>query len=108
QRRLDDGGLKPQPPPFRQGRNGRMPSYKSMIPAAALLIALAVPVGAQQTPPDPGAAANIRESKAYTALLRSNPACRKNSAALECGPITDPQLHASCIVLWWAYIAPKK
>ena len=29
QRRLDDGGLKPQPPPFRQGRNGRMPSYKS-------------------------------------------------------------------------------
>ena len=85
-----------------------MPSYKSMIPAATLLIALAVPVGAQQTPPDPGAAANIRESKAYTALLRSNPAFRKKREAIECGPITDPQLHASCIASFEAYAAPEK
>ena len=85
-----------------------MPSYKSMIPAAALLIALAVPVSAQQTPPDPGAAANIRESKAYTALLRSNPAFRKKREAIECGPITDAQLHASCIASFEAYTAPEK
>jgi len=85
-----------------------MPSYKSMIPAAALLIALAVPVGAQQTPSDPGAAANIRESKAYTALLRSNPAFRKKREAIECGPITDAQLHASCIASFEAYTAPEK
>ena len=85
-----------------------MPSYKWMIPAAALLIALAVPVGAQQTPPDPGAAANIRESKAYTALLRSNPAFRKKREAIECGPITDAQLHASCIASFEAYTAPEK
>ena len=85
-----------------------MPSYKSMMPAAALLIALAAPVGAQQTPPDPGAAANIRESKEYSALLRSNPAFRKKREAIECGPITDSQLHASCIASFEAYAAPEK
>jgi hypothetical protein len=82
--------------------------YKSRIPAAALLIALAVPVGAQQIPPDPGAAANIRESKAYTALLRSNPAFRKKREAIECGPITDAELHASCIASFEAYTVPEK
>jgi hypothetical protein len=85
-----------------------MPSYKSMIPAAAVLIALAVPVGAQQIPPDPGAAANIRESKAYSALLRSNPAFRKKREAIECGPITDAQLHANCIASFEANTAPEK
>jgi hypothetical protein len=85
-----------------------MPSYKSTIPAAAVLIALAVPVGAQQIPPDPGAAANIRESKAYSALLRSNPAFRKKREAIECGPITDAQLHASCVASFEANTAPEK
>jgi hypothetical protein len=85
-----------------------MPSYKSMMPAAALLIALALPVGAQQIPPDPGAAANIRESKAYTALLRSSSAFRKKRETIECGPITDPQLHASCIASFREYTAPEK
>jgi hypothetical protein len=64
-----------------------MPSYNSMIPAAALLIALVAPAGAQQSSPYPGAAANIRESKEYSALLRSNPAFRKKREAIECGPI---------------------
>jgi len=74
-----------------------MPSYKSIILAAALLIAVAVPIGAQQIPPDPGAAANIRESQAYDQILRSNPAFRAKRMQLECGPITDPELHASCV-----------
>ena len=74
-----------------------MPSYKSIIPAAALLIAVAVPLGAQQIPPDPGAAANIRESQAYDQMLRSNPAFRAKRMQLECGPITDPELRASCV-----------
>ena len=85
-----------------------MPRHKSMLPAAGLLIALAVPVGAQQVPPYPGAAANIRESKEYTALLRSNPAFRKKREAIECGPITDAQLHASCIASFEAYTEPEK
>jgi len=73
-----------------------MPSYTSMIPAAALLIALAAPVKAQ-IPPDPGAAANIRESQAYEQMLRGNSAFRAKRMQQECGPITDPELHASCV-----------
>jgi hypothetical protein len=73
-----------------------MRSYTSMIPAAALVIALATSAAAQ-IPPDPGAAANIRESKAYDQMLRSNPAFRAKRMQQECGPITDPELHASCV-----------
>jgi hypothetical protein len=85
-----------------------VPTYTSLMSAALFVIALAVPVDAQQIPPDPGAAANIRESKAYTALLRSNPAFRRQRERIECGPITDPQLHASCIASFEAYTAPEK
>jgi len=67
-----------------------------MIPAATLLIALAAPVK-PQVPPDPGAAANIRESQAYEQMLRSNSAFRAKRMQQECGPITDPELHASCV-----------
>ena len=84
-----------------------MPRYTSMIPAAALLIAFTGSASAQ-IPPDPGAAANIRESKAYEQLLRSNPAFRKKREAIECGTINDPQLHASCIASFEAYAAPAK
>jgi hypothetical protein len=73
-----------------------MSSYTSMIPAAALLIALAIPVRAQ-IPQDPGAAANIRESQAYEQALRGNSAFRAKRMQQECGPITDPELHASCV-----------
>ena len=84
-----------------------MSIYRSPIPAAVLLIALAAPVEAQ-IPPDPGAAANIRESEQYTALLRSNAAFRAKRKQIECGPITDPQLHASCIASFDAYTKPAK
>jgi hypothetical protein len=70
--------------------------YTSMMPAAALLMTLAIPVRAQ-IPPDPGAAANIRESQAYERALHSNPAFRAKRMQQECGPITDPELHASCV-----------
>lgn len=73
-----------------------MRNHTSMMPAAALLIALAIPVRAQ-IPPDPGAAANIRESQAYEQALRSNSAFRAKRMQQECGPITDPELHASCV-----------
>ena len=73
-----------------------MASHISIIPAAALLIALAAPVKAQ-IPPDPGAAANIRESQAYEQMLRGNSAFRAKRMQQECGPITDPELHASCV-----------
>ena len=38
-----------------------MPRQVSWALAAALVLALGGPVSAQQTPPDPGAAANVRQ-----------------------------------------------
>jgi hypothetical protein len=56
---------------------------------------------------NPAAAANVRESEQYSALLRSNPAFRRQREKIECGPITDAQLRASCIASFEAYAAPK-
>jgi hypothetical protein len=75
--------------------------YQSAVFAALGVLAVAGPVGAQPNAPlpknNPEAMANVRQSQQYSAALRSNPAFRKKREALECGPITDPQLHASCI-----------
>ena len=70
------------------------------IAAAGAAMAQAMPTG------NPEAKANVRESEQYTALLRSNPAFRKHREAIECGPITDPQLRASCVASFEAYAAP--
>ena len=43
------------------------------------------------------AAINNRESAMYERLLATNPAFRRARMAKECGPINDPQLHASCM-----------
>ena len=45
----------------------------------------------------------MRESKQYNAVMRSNPGFRQKRMKLECDPITDPQLHASCIASFQAY-----
>ena len=79
-----------------------MRSYLSIMPAAGLLIALSG-LAAAQIPPDPGAAANIRESQLYEQMLRSNPAFRAKRMQIECGTITDPELHASCVASFQAY-----
>jgi len=77
---------------------------------AALLTIVSCGAARAQMPPmptnDPAAMANVRESEQYTALLRSNPAFRKKREAIECGPITDPQLRQSCIASFEAYAAP--
>ena len=80
-----------------------MPGYKSIILAVALPITVAAPIAAQQIPPDPGASANVRESQAYEQMLRSNPAFRAKRMQSECGPISDPQLHADCVASFEAY-----
>jgi hypothetical protein len=89
-----------------------MQAYKAVAFAALLTIASSGAALAQAMPPmptnDPAAMANVRESKEYTALLRSNPAFRKKREAIECGPINDPQLHASCIASFEAYAAPAR
>jgi hypothetical protein len=87
-----------------------MQSYRAAI--AALLMTATSGAATAQMPPmptsDPAAMANVRESEQYTALLRSNPAFRRQREAIECGPITDPQLHASCIASFEAYARPAK
>lgn len=64
----------------------------------AALLAAAGPVLAQPLPTNnPAAMQNVRESRQYEALVRSNPAFRNKRMQEECGPITDPQLHAQCV-----------
>jgi hypothetical protein len=40
---------------------------------------------------------NVVNSQRYTRLVETNPAFRANRMRKECGPITDPQLHAQCV-----------
>jgi len=40
---------------------------------------------------------NVIESKQYERLLETSPAFRQARMRKECGPITDPELHASCL-----------
>jgi hypothetical protein len=82
-----------------------MPIYLSMMPAAVLLIAVAAP-GWAQSPRDPGAAANVRESEQYEQALRSNPGFRAQRMKKECGPINDPQLYQQCIASFGGDGAP--
>jgi hypothetical protein len=84
-----------------------MPRYSMWILAIALAITLAGPTSAQtRTPTDPGAAANVRQSQQYDQALQSNPAFRAKRMQQECGPVTDPQLHASCVASFGGDGAP--
>jgi hypothetical protein len=69
--------------------------------AGAALIALSGiaasgPSWAQSRGSD-SASHNVRESEQYERLVCSNPAFRAKRIKQECGPITDPQLHQSCV-----------
>ena len=75
---------------------------------AAALVTLALPVHAQKIPPDPGAAANVRQSEQYEQVLRSNPSFRAKRMQEECGPVNDPQLHQQCVDSFGGGSAPSK
>ena len=64
------------------------------IVAASLIGTSSAPT---RIPPDQGAAANVRQSQQYEQVLRSNPSFRAKRMQEECGPVTDPELHASCV-----------
>jgi hypothetical protein len=83
-----------------------MSSRLSAILAAAVALVLAAPATAQ-IPPDPGAAANVRQSEQYEQVLRSNPSFRAKRMQEECGPINDPQLHQQCVASFAADQAPR-
>ena len=40
---------------------------------------------------------NVIDSKRYEQLLTTNPAFRQERKRIECGPVTDPELHQSCV-----------
>jgi hypothetical protein len=74
--------------------------------AAAMTLGLGGGGSAQQTPPDPGAAANVRQSQQYEQVLQSNSSFRAKRMQQECGPVTDPELHASCVASFGGEGAP--
>ncbi len=47
--------------------------------------------------PNWSARQNARESERYDRLLETSRAFREARMRKECGPITDPQLHADCL-----------
>jgi hypothetical protein len=51
---------------------------------------------------------NVIGSKQYEQKLRTNPAFRQARMKQECGPITDPQLHASCLASFERYASSSK
>lgn len=63
--------------------------------------AVVVTNGPQIDPGDrPGswsAQQNVRDSKRYEWVVHANSSFRANRINKECGPINDPQLHASCV-----------
>jgi hypothetical protein len=79
----------------------------SLICTAALMLGVSGAGWAQtQTPPDESAPANVRQSQQYEQVLRSNPSFRAKRVQQECGPVTDPELHASCVASFGSETAP--
>lgn len=71
-------------------------AFVAWIVAAGWLAVAASPAAAQQGGME-SAAQNVRESRIYDQLVCTNPSFREQRMRIECGPITDPQLHQSCL-----------
>ena len=85
-----------------------MPRFLPAILAALLIGATVAAAVAQPLPTNnPAAQANVRQSERYSQVLRSNPSFRAKRMQEECGPITDPQLHAQCIASFNSDSAPQ-
>jgi hypothetical protein len=65
--------------------------------AAATALVAAAGTAPAQSPPNEGAEQNVRASRQYESLVCGNPAFRAKRIAQECGPVTDPELHQSCV-----------
>ncbi len=79
----------------------------SIVAAAAALLALAASAAAQPMPRNnPAAQENVIKSERYSQVLRTNPAFRAKRIQEECGPITDPRLHAECVASFPPVAAP--
>lgn len=69
--------------------------------ASAVAIAGAGPALAQ--PANWSAHQNVINSRHYTRMLESDRAFREARMRKECGPISDPRLHQSCIASFNRY-----
>jgi hypothetical protein len=73
----------------------------SALPAAHAQPAQVVTNGPQvdqgDVSPSWSARQNVIESQRYDRLVQTSPAFRHTRMQKECGPITDPQLHADCL-----------
>lgn len=91
---------------------GKTATGLALAAACVLGIAMAQPAQAQAQPREvvtngpqtnPGdvqgwsARQNVIQSQRYDRMVATNPAFRAARMKKECGPITDPQLHAQCI-----------
>jgi hypothetical protein len=83
-------------------RAGTLTSFAAM----ALLVAQGAAWA--QSQPNESAQQNVKESHAYESLVCSNPGFRAKRIAQECGPITDPQLHQSCVASFDCGGQPKR
>ena len=70
---------------------------------AAQLVTNGPQVNQGDRSPDWSARQNVIESNQYDRLVASNPGFRSFRMQKECGPITDPQLHANCLASFNTY-----
>ena len=85
-----------------------MSKYLSIILATGALITFALPASAQKIPPDPGAAANVKQSEQYEQALQGNSSFRAKRMKEECGPINDPELRQQCVASFGGESAPPR
>jgi hypothetical protein len=75
-----------------------LPAHAQMAGAPGAPGAEVVTNGPQGSPPSNWSARqNVIESHRYDRLLETNRGFREARMRKECGPITDPQLHQSCV-----------
>jgi hypothetical protein len=75
--------------------------------AAAALIAGGGAALAQSRP-EPSAEQNVRSSQQYESLLCNNPGFRAKRIAQECGTVSDPELHQSCVASFECGSPPRR
>jgi hypothetical protein len=61
-----------------------------------------------QSKPSESASQNVKESQQYESLVCSNAGFKAKRVAQECGSITDPQLHQSCVASFDCAGPPKR
>ena len=67
------------------------------ISLAAMMLCATAGAALAQSRGNDNAEQNVRAGRQYEQALCSNPAFRAKRIAQECDPVTDPQLHQSCI-----------